>query len=304
MKKTINSQEFRAAIAELEDQAYDMFGGDIRVTVDTWIDPEDELPVAPVINWAATGDKSIAETAEFASKLQRAVELAAGFPYNGAMARWDEQAETMFFDLDTDDPDDDPNDDDDDDFGIIFDLHAGQSLIDSADPWHDAMECDFTRWEEDFGGTLETTRAMGVAMDFADEINEETNDMSFSSITDATGAWAFNVLETVAKIEALNDFIKRTACPLNPISGRIIIVDKRDDEEILRKGTIADGAGTVAEYIIGAGSRWVTVWDIEDDEEGAREFNEDMRENDEEGVREFMGMYTRELDHKNEKGQF
>jgi len=108
MKKVrIESLEFDKAVRNLMDEAYERFGSHIQLNIDKWFD---EAPIAVTIGWASIGAKNLDETEDFARKLQEAVELAASFPYNGAMPRWDGDIDEIYYEIEIDDDTDDEYD--------------------------------------------------------------------------------------------------------------------------------------------------------------------------------------------------
>lgn len=99
--KKVDITRFDEAKRELENAAYDAFGRGIEIYVqDSFIGE----PVTVTINWAAMGSTSIDETLEFATKLEKATELAKSFPYAGyILARNDaEYYEDMYYYIEDD----------------------------------------------------------------------------------------------------------------------------------------------------------------------------------------------------------
>lgn len=94
----IELDEFQEAAAELIYQARDKFGYDISIVFDTSIICPDE-PVMAKVSWASIGAQSIEDAAEFARKLQEATEMAAAFVYNGAIAKWDEETNEAWYEM-------------------------------------------------------------------------------------------------------------------------------------------------------------------------------------------------------------
>lgn len=129
-KERIDSVEFDKAVRNLEDEVYDRFGNTIHVSIDKWFN---ETPISVTINWASVGAQNLDETADFARKLQETVELAGSFPYNGAMPRWDEEADEIYYEIEIDDTDDDDiidhyivddTDDDEEEFFVETEITA------------------------------------------------------------------------------------------------------------------------------------------------------------------------------------
>lgn len=97
MTTRIELEEFQKAVRELTSQAYEKFGREIEIVIDTWIYPDE--PVIPKVSWASIGSQSIEDAAEFARKLKEATEMAAAFVYNGAIARWDKETDEVWYEM-------------------------------------------------------------------------------------------------------------------------------------------------------------------------------------------------------------
>ena len=120
MKKVrISAKEFDMAVRNLEDEAYERFGNTIHVIVDK---PFDEEPIEVLVSCVSVGAQSLDEAADFARKIQEAIELAKAFPYSGSVPHWDAEAGEIYYEIETEDDDDNDiidNDDDDEDTFII-----------------------------------------------------------------------------------------------------------------------------------------------------------------------------------------
>ena len=94
----IEYDEFLEAVRELNSQAYDKFGYDISIITDDGMIIPDE-PVTARVSWKSMGEQSIEDAAEFARKLKEATEMAAAFVYNGAIPRWDEETDEVWYEM-------------------------------------------------------------------------------------------------------------------------------------------------------------------------------------------------------------
>lgn len=81
--KRINEDEIMRAIRDMEDEAYERFGYDVKISVDTMISVGEALSVT--VSWASTGEQTPEDAVTFASKILEAAEMARAFPYNGAV---------------------------------------------------------------------------------------------------------------------------------------------------------------------------------------------------------------------------
>ena len=252
------------------------------------------------INWASIGTVSIEEAEAFVEILNVAIDQAKLAHCTHCSVTY-EKTEATYSPYGTidDEPEvpvvEEAEAAEDAGYAVCFDLHAGIPIVDSSENWHVAMECDFARAEEDFGGTLEETKAMDAVMSFADEIDPKTDDHTFGTFGDAQEFFASQALATVAKIEAMNDIIDETGIKLHKVTGQVVFVDNGTEEDIERRGTIADASGIVTEWTIGKGSSWVTAWGLANDEDEEAAWNKTMQEGDDEAVQELRGMFYRDL---------
>lgn len=81
--KRINENEIMQAIRDLKDEAYERFGNDVEIYVDTMISEGEALSVK--VAWASIGTQTPEDAVTFASKILEAAEMARAFPYNGAV---------------------------------------------------------------------------------------------------------------------------------------------------------------------------------------------------------------------------
>lgn len=100
----IELDEFQEAIREINSQAYEKFGNDIEIVIDTF---NIDGPIMARVSWASIGSQSIEDAAEFARKLKEATEMAAAFVYNGAIYKWDEETNEGWYELEKKPSDDD-----------------------------------------------------------------------------------------------------------------------------------------------------------------------------------------------------
>ena len=285
------------------DDYYDMsFGHGIVSVYEAENLTSPDRAVAIGINWAALGTVSIEEAEAFVEILNLAIDQAKLAHCTNCSVTY-EKAEVTYSPYGTIEDDEyepevpvvEETETEDAGYAVCFDLHAGLPIVDSSEDWHTAMECDFVRFEEDFGGTLEETKTMDAVMSFADEIDPETDDHMFGTFGDAQEFFASKALSTVAKIEALNDIIDETGIRLHKVTGHVVLVDNGTEDDIKRRGTIADASGIVTEWTIGRGSSWVTSWGLTNDDDEEVAWNKTMQEGDEEAVKELQGMFSRNL---------
>lgn len=100
----IELDEFQEAIREINSQAYEKFGNDIEIVIDTFDRYE---PIMAKVSWASIGSQSIEDAAEFARKLKEATDIAAAFVYNGAIFKWDEETNEGWYEMEKKPSDDD-----------------------------------------------------------------------------------------------------------------------------------------------------------------------------------------------------
>lgn len=81
--KRINEETVSKAIRDLQDEAYERFGHEVGISVNTWISEGEAL--AAKVSWASLGVQTPEDAEAFASKILEAVEMAKSFPYEGAV---------------------------------------------------------------------------------------------------------------------------------------------------------------------------------------------------------------------------
>lgn len=107
--KRINEDEIMRAIRDLQDEAYERIGWDVKISVDTMISVGEAISAK--VSWASIGEQDPEDAVTFASKILEAAEMARAFPYNGAVLMpsvIDEEGyEDYWYEMDGEQDDDD-----------------------------------------------------------------------------------------------------------------------------------------------------------------------------------------------------